>query len=238
MKVLVKFYKLTMGSFGLRKYLTGGILAFVFGVCLVTQLAVTIFEHMRRSSAVNIGVLKAFEEDIVAMTFSVPELYSIKYGMQDKNAVECHSNVKYVVIILTSAENTEFRDNMRRMWSDFELVIDVATKNSSKMVPPKHQIFFLVHSLEYQSNDILRNVINESIFHRDIFYIQNGYNYNVSSMAANDSYDFSSAIRGLIFANTLCKEVSHIIVNTDTALLHVRNAVSMLDHKGKFSFFS
>ena len=219
-----------MGSFGLKKYLTGGILIFVFGVILVTQLAVSIFEHVRRSGAVNQGILKALEGDIVRMTFSVQELYSIKYGISDQD-VKCHPHAKYAVIILTEAHSDEFRDNMRRMWRDFEPIIDVTTKNSSKVVPPIHQMFFLVHSLEYQSNDILRNVINESVFYQDIFYVDNGH--NVSSMA-NDSYDFSSTIRGLLFANSVCKEVSHIIVSTETALLHVRNAVTMLDHKGKY----
>ena len=66
-----------MGSFQMRKYLTGGILAFVFGVFLVTQLAVTIVEHMRHSGAATSGVLSALKPDLDDMTFSVYELLSI-----------------------------------------------------------------------------------------------------------------------------------------------------------------
>ena len=230
MKVLQKLRRATMGSFQMRKYLTGGILAFVFGVILVTQLAVTIVEHMRHSGAATSGVLSALKQDLDDMTFSVYELLSIRYERMEEKTVKCRSGVKYPVIILTHARSVEFRDNMRKMWSNFELIIDVTTKNSSKVVHPKHQMFFLVHSLQYETNDILRNVINESIVYQDIFYVENIY--NMSSLA-NETYDFSSAVRGLMFANAICKEASHIIVSTDTAFLHVRNAISLMDHKGK-----
>ena len=219
-----------MGSFGMKKYLTGGILAFIFGVFLVTQLAVTIVEHIRHSSAVTNGVLNALKQDMDDMTFSVHKLLSIKYGTMEEGAVKCRSDVKYPVIILTQASSTEFRDNMRKMWRNFELIIDVETKNSSKMEHPRHQMFFLVHSLQYETKEVLRKVINESIVHQDIFYVENIY--NISSLE-NETYDFSSTVRGLLFANAICKEVLHIIISTDTALLHVRNAISLLDHKGK-----
>ena len=230
MRVLRKLRKTTMRSFGMKKYLTGGILAFIFGVFLVMQLAVTIVERMRHSSAVNSGVLNALKHDMDDMTFSVPELLSIRYGTMEEGTAKCRSDVKYPVIILTQASSIEFRDNMRKMWRNFELVIDVETKNSSKTEHPRHQMFFLVHSLQYKSKEVLRNVVNESSVHQDIFYVEHFYNF---SSLANETYNFSSTVRGLMFANAICEEASHIIISTDTAFLHVRNAVSWLDHKGK-----
>ena len=230
MKVLRKVYRNTMGSFGVRKYLTGGTLAFIFGVLFVAQLTVTIFEHVQHSSSVKSGVYRAFKQEIADMTFSVSDLYSIRYGMLDEDRVKCESDIKYAVIILTEAGSIDFRDNMRKMWRNFEPIIDLSTKNSSKILNPRHQMFFLVHSLQYESNEVLRNVVNESIFQQDIFYVENVY--NISSLA-NETYDFSSAIRGLMFANAICKDVSYVIVSTDTAFLHVRNAISLLDHRGK-----
>ena len=209
-------------------------MAFVFGVFLVTQLAVTIVEHMRHNGATTSGILSALKHDLDDMTFSVYELLSIRYGRMEEQTVKCRSDVKYPVIIFTQASSVEFRDNMRKMWSNFELIIDVKTKNSSKIVHPTHQMFFLVNSLQYETNEVLRNVINESIVYQDIFYVENIY--NISSLA-NETYDFSSAMRGLMFANAICKDVSHIIVSTDTAFLHVRNAISLMDHKGKIHLF-
>ena len=202
-KYFQKLIKASMGKFWMRKYLSTDALTFAIGLFLVIELAVIIFERIRHSAAVSHGVFHAFEEDIMEMTYSISELYRIQYGVLYEKLPKCQSDVKYAVILLTEAQNIEYRENMRLMWRDFELVVDVATKNGTKVVPPTHQIFFLVHSLQDQSNEVLRSVINESIIHRDIFFVENVH--NISSLA-NENLLLLSCYKGAPVCTCILQE--------------------------------